>query len=108
MAKTAKRTQPALAQTVASATTTAPAKTGPPVRVQATAFGFYDNIRRRVGDVFMCERQAFSTNWMELVAENVPERITTGTADLRRLHDDILREKAGTFPGVTDDNPLGG
>lgn len=62
-----------------------------PVRVQATKKGFYDLKRRRVGDVFTVPSlRHVSKNWMVVVPDGTPERITTGAQDLQQQHDEIL------------------
>lgn len=67
---------------------------GGPIRVRATRIGFYDLIRRREGDVFtIANEQAFSENWMERVSANTPEKVTSGTDDLRRKHAELQAEK---------------
>lgn len=47
-------------------------------RVRATKVGFYQNARRRVGDVFVLEKESdFSEKWMEPVDATTPERRTS-------------------------------
>lgn len=87
---------------------TSPANAAFPRKVRATSLGFYGHIRRRVGDVFTCERaQDFSSKWMEPVSVNTPERVTTGRQALQQQHDEIL---AGKTPAMgtplVDDEPL--
>ena len=60
------------------------------IKVRATAMGYYDNTRRRTGDVFTISDETyeaphpragdlveFSENWMEMIDGSVPERTTT-------------------------------
>ena len=82
------------------------------IRVRAIRMGYYDHIRRRVGDVFMVPQAVFSKKWMEMVSSGTPERMTTGQEQLRRDHDEIL---GGRSPGMlteeepnADQNPLSG
>jgi len=78
---------------------------GPVRRVRATMLGYYNNIRRREGDVFTLDRaHDFSGRWMERVDAAVPEKITTGAQELRRKHDEEL---AGRAPASgRDSDPL--
>lgn len=90
------------------------------VAVKATKLGYYDDIRRRTGDVFRIRApyesvnedgetitiDEYSTNWMEPVDASTPERITTGTEDLRRQHDEILRARSPQQL-TRDDHPTG-
>jgi hypothetical protein len=64
-------------------------------RVRATQVGYYDEKRRRVGDVFTLKQDKdFSQTWMEEVDPHTPEKITTGAEVLRQQHDEILAGKA--------------
>ena len=64
------------------------------LRVRATQMGFFDNERKREGDVFLLqEPRQFVASWMEPVDDSVPERTTTGQQLLRKEHDDILNMK---------------
>lgn len=55
-------------------------------RVRATQIGFYDNVRRREGDVFTLSKAShFSAKWMERVAPDTPEKVTTSAQALRRV-----------------------
>lgn len=70
----------------------APAGTGN-LKVRATAMGYYDNIRRRPGDVFVlkaADRRQFSARWMEPVDPETPEQVTTGKAAIEKQHDELL------------------
>lgn len=77
-----------------------------PVKVQAQRMGFYDEIRRRVGDVFTLKDPAhFSTTWMRIVPGSTPERITSGQQELRRQHTEEMQSRAqaasvAPLPGV--------
>lgn len=79
-----------------------------PVKVRATQLGYYDEIRRREGDVFIIRSlKDFSAKWMQRVNPGTPERITTGVEELRKKHDELLRERmpGGNAPMLTDDEP---
>jgi hypothetical protein len=67
--------------------------------------GYYNHIRRREGDVFTLEHAVdFSPRWMARVDAAVPEKVTTGAQELRRLHDEEL---AGRAPATSRDaDPL--
>lgn len=55
------------------------------IRVQAKAIGYYDDVIRRVGDVFdIADEAAFSDKWMRRVSPRTPERITGSNAALER------------------------
>jgi len=86
------------------------------VRVRAIRLGYYDDKRRRLGDVFLIrppftvknvdrvpdpdpeikkipetiEVDEFSDNWMEKVPGNTPLKTTTAKEDLKRKHDEEL------------------
>jgi hypothetical protein len=65
-------------------------------KVRALLPGFYNNKRRRVGDVFVIEgAQAFSVRWMEVVDNRTPTRTTTAKEHLKREHDAILEKTQG-------------
>jgi len=70
-------------------------------KVRATAVGYYDHKRRREGNVFWIadEETEFSPRWMEKVDARTPEVTTTGAAELRRQHDEVLAERAGVSTG---------
>lgn len=84
--------------------------TAPPVwrlKVRALQVGYYEHIRRRVGDVFSIERpQDFSAVWMQEVGASTPERITTGTQALRQMHDETMRDRAPSLITPGDDRDL--
>jgi hypothetical protein len=64
-------------------------------KVMATKVCYYDDKRRRVGDVFTIQNETeFSSKYMERVAPDVPERITTGAEVLKREHETIKHNKA--------------
>ena len=80
----------------------------PRVKVCATKAGYYGEVYRRPGDVFIIEGPlpkrpksadvaglpaVFSANWMELVDSDTPERVTSHNAALRQQHDEVLAEK---------------
>lgn len=66
-----------------------------PRKVRAIRMGYYNEIRRRDGDVFVLQHPAreFSTQWMEYVDARTPERVTTGSQELKKKHDEILGGK---------------
>lgn len=78
------------------------------VRTQDGMTGYYEHIRRRSGDVFICRTaKEFSSKWMEPVDASTPEVITTGKEELRRKHDEILasrRPASGTM--MVHDEPM--
>lgn len=86
----------------------------PALRVRATRPGYYDEKRRRLGDVFSIQHDGeFSAKWMERVPEDTPERLTTGQDELEQRRQEHLRAQRGgaaTPPGpVTGDRDvLGG
>lgn len=93
---------------------TTPAETAPPasMRVQAFRMGYYNEIRRRVGDVFTLHQpDHFSTKWMRFVDANTPEHITTGQQELRKAHQqevDARRSASTVVASPTGSmNPLG-
>jgi hypothetical protein len=102
------------------------------IKVRATALGYYDDERKRVGDVFEIssarhparyplkdvdgkkhpkagqenprsgELQEFSDKWMEFVDPETPVRTTTSQAALNRETHRVAQEKAGVH--VPEDN----
>lgn len=72
------------------------------IKVRATKVCYYDNMRRRIGDVFTISDEKFpsgprqgqvkefSSKYMELVDARTPEKITTGAEVLKQAHDEIL------------------
>lgn len=104
--------------------------------VRALKLGYYDDKRRRPGDVFMIRApyeaknvdpeitdendvmldtvnvDEFSDKWMELVPDGTPLRVTTGKQALRAQHDAELAARrhgpASAREGATGNaNPLG-
>ena len=80
-------------------------------KVRATKLGYYDDKRRRIGDVFwVSSRQTetgryveFSESWMVRVPDDTPESITTGQQELRRQHDEITASKrAGALAAASE------
>lgn len=80
-------------------------------KVRATTLGYYDDKRRRAGDVFwVSARQTdtgryveFAESWMVRVPDETPESITTGQQELRRQHDEInAAKKAGALAASSD------
>jgi hypothetical protein len=83
-------------------------KSDQPFKVRATQPGYYDNVTRREGDVFMCaNEQAFSSKWMERVSPRTPEKVTTGQEELNRKHDELLSDKLERKGATGGANPLG-
>jgi len=93
----------------------------PSIRVRALKDGYYDDKRRRAGDVFTIRPpyqgdvendgkvvhrtiDEFSKKWMKKVARSTPERITTGKQVLRRQHDAEMQRR---MSGAPPDNPTG-
>ena len=64
------------------------------VRVKDGFTGYYDHARRREGDVFIIEAKDFSDRWMEKVAANTPESISTAQDAINQAHDEILASRA--------------
>lgn len=62
---------------------------GPAIRVEATQMGYYDNIRRRTGDVFDVPESLFSKRWMKRVDGRTAPRTTTSGASVKREQDAI-------------------
>jgi hypothetical protein len=64
------------------------------IKVRATKVCYYDDKRRRIGDVFTIANETeFSSRYMERVHPRTPERITTGAQVLQQQHDEILAGK---------------
>lgn len=76
------------------------------VKVRATKVCYYDDKRRRIGDVFTISGEKFATGpragqlkefsskYMVVVDSRTPERITTGAEVLKQQHDEILGSRA--------------
>lgn len=103
-------------------------------KVRALKLGYYDNKRRRLGDVFLIREpykvldedapknkdgsrpvkqiDEFSDRWMEDVPDHTPTRTTTGKEALRDFHDQTLGQRAVDRatggPATGDANPIGG
>jgi len=89
----------------------ATAQTTSGIKVRATQTGYYDHARRREGDVFLiASARDFSEKWMEDVDPRTPERLTTGDQELRKKHDEIMRDrmpaKGTRLVDDAVDNPL--
>jgi hypothetical protein len=83
------------ARSAAPSRPAAPLRKSTRIRVRAIRLGYYDEIRRREGDVFtIANEQAFSETWMQRVDPHTPERVTTGAQALRKFHDEEMRAKA--------------
>ncbi len=76
-----------------------------PIKVRATVMGYYDNERKRPGDVFAIKSpREFSKRWMEHVAADTPERTTGPNEALRQQHDEILAARHGAGEQVGPDD----
>lgn len=81
---------------------------GKPIKVRATRLGYYNDERKRIGDVFTISGDRFTSGkkvgklkefsdvWMEHVDPNVPERTTTAQVALNRETHRVAQEKAGS------------
>lgn len=79
---------------------------GGPIRVRATRMGYYNNLRRREGDVFtLHDARLFSKNWMVVVPVATPERHTRANEALKREHDEVLAETLGKGAAVQAQRP---
>lgn len=120
---------PSAAEKKAAAAAEAKAK-HPRIKVRAIQDGYYDDVQRRVGDVFtidgspVTDEQAevrktkkktpglpadFSEKWMELVDDDTPERTTSHNEVLRQQHDEeIAARQAGkpSEPATGDANVI--
>ena len=78
-------------------------------KVRALKMGYFDNVRRRAGDVFWIHNaQEFSDEWMEYAGASDPEKITTGNQELRRKHREIIEQKKNeATAGTGSANVLG-
>jgi len=66
------------------------------VKVQATQLGYYEDTRRRPGDVFWIRSpEEFSERWMRVVADDTPEHTTMLAEALRQQHEDIRGMRRG-------------
>jgi hypothetical protein len=87
----------------------------PGFKVRATQMGYFNEERKRPGDVFTLKfAHQFSNKWMERVDARTPHQTTTGQEMLRREHDDILKMRASGLPTDPDtgmpeggDDPMG-
>jgi len=80
----------------------------PGFKVRATAMGYFNDERKRPGDVFTLKyAHQFSHKWMERADARTPERTTTGQQELRRAHDETLKQRASSIP-TAPDNPIDG
>jgi len=81
---------------------------GVPIKVRATALGYYGEARRRPGDVFtIYDEQDFAESWMERVAPDTPERITSGAEALRQQHEAEIAARRQPGERVGPDTPTG-
>lgn len=89
------------------------------VLVEATKPGYYDLVRRRIGDVFRISDARyddnedvpadlrgqlvdFSDRWMRLARKGTRERVTGPNAAIRSEHDNILALRHGGLPVPVD------
>jgi hypothetical protein len=96
----------------------------PSIKVMATKDGYYDDKRRRAGDVFRVRAPyegviendgketkqtitEFSKKWMKRVAASTPERITTGKQVLRQHHDAEMAARRPSGQATERENPTG-
>lgn len=93
------------------------------VKVRALHMGYYDDMRRREGDVFVYTippadahgRLPAWPKWIERVDPRTPESVTTGPEELRKKHDAILKDRMPPSGTTTvsdglaegEKNPLG-
>lgn len=84
------------------------------MKVRATQTGYYGDVLRRVGDVFVIEGQPresdpagpprfYSRTWMEPADLEDPETTTTNNEVLRREHEQLRATKAERGQSVGDD-----
>lgn len=63
-------------------------------KVRALRLGYFDNERKRAGDVFWIHNAAeFSPKWMEYAGATDPVKVTTGNQELRKQHVAIMAAK---------------
>lgn len=63
-------------------------------KVRALRTGYFDNQRRRAGDVFWIHSAGeFSKDWMEYAGSSDPEKITTGNEELKKQFDETVKAK---------------
>lgn len=68
------------------------------IKVRATKLGYYGELRRRPGDVFvLTDENHFSERWMERVDASTPERTTSPSEALRREHANITTGRTPTL-----------
>jgi len=85
------------------------------IRVQATQVGYYDNLRRRIGDVFLlAEDEEFSAKWMQRVSDGAALRTTKPNEAIANQHDEVIAMRyaapsMGPMQEVAGDNndPIG-
>lgn len=117
-AKPAEKTGTANIKKAAPAAPAAAAAAGP-FKVRATKTGYYGEMRRRPGDVFiLTDPKMFSDKWMERVGPGTAEKVSTSGDALREFHDEALKQKVNDATGAgarepegkvdTGENPLGG
>jgi hypothetical protein len=86
------------------------------IRVRALKMGYYNDIRRRTGDVFLIRSEReFSDLWMRKVKAETPLRQTGPNAAIRAQHDEILANRiaeremlTGPFPPAIGHDPITG
>lgn len=88
-------------------------RVGTRVKVTATRLGYYDDVRRRIGDVFVYTigpNEKALPSWMEPVDPTVPLRTTSAPEALKQHHDELLSARyvpqGSQIPDDDDTNPL--
>lgn len=72
-------------------------------KVRAFAMGYYGEVRRRIGDVFvLADAKDFSDRWMEGVDGRTPVRTTTPNQALRQQHDEEMRARHSPAGQLTE------
>lgn len=79
-----------------------PVKTPRTSKVRALKTGYYDDARRRAGDVFSIDPADFSSKWMEYVSGATPSKTTGPNASIRKQHDEILGGKTRVVDPLGD------
>lgn len=89
------------------------------IKVRAIALGYYNDERKRIGDVFTIgdarfesgphkgELREYSSVWMELADANTREKKTGPQEALNRETHRVAREKAGADPTGPDEDAAG-
>src|SRR5262245_56433940 len=78
-----------------------------PFKVEALQVGFYDHMRRRVGDVFtIVGKSAFSKKWMRRVDDDEPEHTTGAGEALKQRHIELKTGGPGVVRATGDEDVL--